>query len=285
MRTAIGVSLLIITSVVLGAATQSDEADLREQLFKLQKDNARLTDQMTKLTRLIEQQSDAPACAEAALRTAQLETQIGALHESLGATQARLDEALAEIRALRLATSSAPVRPVPSPASGTTSTGNTGTPSSGTPSAATPPAPDGAAPANGSTARPPSNRSPIEAFQAGYSDYSRRLYDLALEGFEAALAADPDGPLAPTAQYWIGETLLARGDLPGAISAFEAVISRWPTSEKRPAAELRKGVALVDSGQEAAGKALLEQVVQSRPGSPEAQSAREYLQRRGLNRR
>lgn len=251
---------------LLCAATASDEADVREQLFKLQKDNVRLLTLATQIEAALAHPTASPACAEAAARTEQLETQLGALREVVLATQTRLDEALAEIRALRLAAGSngalSASRPQPTPTSG------------GSP-AETPPQP-------ATLTEPPV--SPTEAFQGAYADYSRRQYDLALDGFQRALAADPDGPLADDAQYWIGETLLAKGRTSEAIAAFQLVSSRWPQGEKRLAAEMRQGIARIEAGEREAGLALLQGVIDRHPGSPEAQSAREFIRRKGLSR-
>ncbi|MFN7965255.1 MAG: tetratricopeptide repeat protein [Acidobacteriota bacterium] len=278
-RVVLTLACLAIGGSSLAAVTASDDADVREQLFKLQKDTARLLEGMARLDAALKQQQVSPACAEAASRTQDLETQVGALREAMIVSQTRLDEALAEIRALRLslgntgANRSGPVAP--------SSPGG----ASANPDPSTATATSGSVPTTASSSSPRTvdpGISPSDAFQAAYADYSRRLFDLALEGFQQALAADPKGPLADDSQYWIGETLLSQGKTSEAIDAFDAVISNWPNGEKRLAAEVRKGVAMFDSGRREEGTSLLKRVIESHPGTPEAQSAREFLRRKGV---
>lgn len=260
--TLLGGALLVTPAATAAATTSSDSADVRDQLFKLQKDTARLLDGMTQLQTAMKQQQAPPACAEAATRAQALENEVGALRESVAAATARLEEALVEIRALRLAAAAAP----PSMRSGSVVDAEAG---------GNEPALDRLPPTTAAI-------SPTDTFHAAYADYSRRLYDLALEGFGKVVATDPKGPLAGTAQYWIGETLLAQGKMQDAVAAFDKVLTGWPSGEKRLAAQLRKGIALADGGKRDEGRALLQQVIDGHPGSPEAQSAREYLKRKGL---
>ncbi len=276
-RVVLTFACLAIGGSSLAAVTASEEADVREQLFKLQKDTARLLEGMARLDAALKQQQVSPACAEAASRTQDLETQVGALREAMIVSQTRLDEALAEIRALRLSLGS----------SGSNRTGPVAPSNPGSASATPDLSPAAAGPGPTTTSNSPSRTvepgiSPSDAFQAAYADYSRRLFDLALEGFRQALAADPKGPLADDSQYWIGETLLSQGKTSEAIDAFDAVISSWPNGEKRLAAEVRKGVAMFDSGRRDEGTNLLKRVIESHPGTPEAQSAREFLRRKGV---
>lgn len=265
-----------VATTSLAGVTSIDDADVREQLFKLQKDTARLLEGMAKLSAEVTQQQASPACAEAASRTQNLESQVSALKEAINASQSKLDEALAELRAMRLS----------SGVSGAARGGMPATPAAGVSAPSPDSIPGSAAPSNPSppTRVPEPGVSPTDSFHAAYADYSRRMFDLALDGFRRTLAADPKGPLADDAQYWIGETLLSQGKPAEAIGAFDLVVTNWPNGEKRLAAEVRKGVALVESGRRDEGVALLQKALEGHPGTPEAQSAREFLRRKGLSR-
>ncbi len=222
--------------------------DVADQLFKIQKDTATLLDR----TAALEQKlggSQNNACAEAAARAENLERQLRVLQEQSLATQQRLDAVVAEMRASRRP-------PAPVAASGVE------------------PGAKGAPPA------PPAG-SPEDLFNGAYADYSRGNYDLALAGFEAALRADPQGPLADDAQYWIGEALYAKGQYQDAANAFDKVISGWPTGDKLAVAHLKRGFSLFEAKRTADGVAELQRVIQTWPGSDEARLARDFLRRKG----
>jgi tol-pal system protein YbgF len=253
------------------ASTAPPPPDVQDQLFKLQKDSARILEQLDAVQK--KAVDPTTACAEAASRTETLEREMRVVEEQLLATQRRLDEVLAEVRGLR--PGAAPVLNPARPADGDAR------PPAGSPA-------DGAAPSP-ATSPPPGERpgpptgtgSPTDLFNAAYSDYSRRHYELALAGFQAAFQADPTGPMADDALYWTGETLYAMGRYPDAVGSYDTLIETFPRGEKTPAAMLKKGLAQFEAKDNAAAVATLQVLLREYPNSDEARIAREHLRRRG----
>jgi tol-pal system protein YbgF len=251
------------------ASTAPPPPDVQDQLFKLQKDSARVLEQLETLQK--KATDPTTACAEAASRTESLEREMRVVEEQLLATQRRLDEVLAEVRGLRPGAA-----PVLSPAR--TPEGEA-KPPAGSPSGS---ASSSAAASTAVRPGPPTGSgSPTDLFNAAYSDYSRRHYELALAGFQAAFQADPTGPVADDALYWTGEPLYAMGRYPDAVGAYDTLIETFPKGEKTPAAMLKKGLAQFEAKDNAAAVATLQVLIREYPNTDEARIAREHLRRRG----
>ena len=252
-------------------STAPPPPDVQDQLFKLQKDSSRVLEQLDAMQK--KATDPTTACAEAAARTETLEREMRVVEEQLLATQRRLDEILAEVRGLR--PGAAPVLNPARPAEGETKA-PAGSPAGGAAPSAAPQPPAGARPGP-----PTGSGSPTDLFNAAYSDYSRRHYELALAGFQAAFQADPTGPMADDALYWTGETLYAMGRYPDAVGTYDTLIESFPRGEKTPAALLKKGLAQFEAKDNAAAVATLQDLIREYPNSDEARIAREHLRRRG----
>ncbi|MBP7147144.1 MAG: tetratricopeptide repeat protein [Acidobacteria bacterium] len=261
-RAVAGPALIALAVLFSGPGVLAADPEVQDQLFKLQKDTARLLDKLEKLEQSQGDRSTA-ACAETVARMDALERQFRVLEEQLLAAQRQLDETLGEVRALRRS-SAQPLAPAQQPA-----------PAGAAQLPPTSPGPVVTAPA-------PAGGSPNDLFNAAYADYSRRHFDLALAGFESALRVDPDGPMADDAQYWIGETLYAMNRPLDAVQAFDRLISGFAGSDKVPAAHLKKGLALLDARRTTDGAQELQMLVKRWPESAEARIAQEHMKRRGL---
>jgi tol-pal system protein YbgF len=251
-RAASGAAVVALALAATGCATlsgagqpPSSEPDVADQLFKLQKDTAAILDRTAALEQKLSGGQNT-ACAEAAARSENIERQVRVLEEQFLATQQRLDAIASELRNQRH-TGAAPPR-------------------ADEPGKAPPAAAAG---------------SPEDLFNGAYADYSRGNYDLALSGFESTLRADPQGPLADDAQYWIGETLYAKSQYADAAAAFDKVIAGWPNGDKLAVAHLKRGLSLYEARRTAEGVAELQRVIQTWPGSDEARLARDFLKRKG----
>ena len=132
------------------------------------------------------------------------------------------------------------------------------------------------APANPSST-PGSTLGYRELYQQAYSDFARKNYDLAIQGFQDYLRQHRETDLADNAQYWIGECLQAQSKYEDAVSAFNALLRDFPASDKIPDARYKKGVALEALGRRS--QALLEYrfVVERFPNSPAARLARDKI--------
>jgi len=288
LSTAVAGIALAVLFTAAGCATTLEAApsprpgsDLQAQLFKLQKDTARI------LALLDRREGDATseataACAEIAARLEEIERRMGTLEEQLLATQSRVDDAVTEVRTLRrtLPWSLAAGRGAPS---GFPATGSGTAESPGTASApAGGPGPAAGTASAGAAGTAPPAASPEDQFNAAYADFSRGNYDLALAGFEQALRADPNGPLAPTCQFFIGETLMAMNRYDDAVAAFDQLISAWPDSQRVRTARLKRGIALFESHRTVEAVQALQDLINEAPDSDEAKIAEEYLRRKGI---
>jgi tol-pal system protein YbgF len=124
---------------------------------------------------------------------------------------------------------------------------------------------------------------PQALYQAAYSDYLRKNYDLAILGFQQYLQAFPDTDLSDNAAYWIGECYYGQGKMQEAIQQFDHVLSQYPRSDKRASAWLKKGYAHLELGDTGQGVAHLRRVVKEFPSSDEANLARQRLRALGVN--
>jgi tol-pal system protein YbgF len=128
----------------------------------------------------------------------------------------------------------------------------------------------GAAPA-GPAAAPVSDAPPVRPESA--------------RAFQAYLRDYPDGPLAPNAWYWLGESYYVTQNYPLALQAFDTVLQRFPDSSKAPDALLKKGYSLIELGQGGQGAATLNAVINEFPGTEAARLANTRLRTLSLQSR
>ena len=125
------------------------------------------------------------------------------------------------------------------------------------------------------------NRSKIEAeYQAAYDLLSpqNRRYDDAAKAFAKFVKKYPQDPLAPNAQYWLGEANYVSQKNAEALKAFELVVSRYPDSTKAPGALFKIGRLQQAAGKKSAARASFERVLKDYPDSPAAGLARQRLE-------
>src|SRR6478735_6184408 len=81
------------------------------------------------------------------------------------------------------------------------------------------------------------------------AEVARQHYDAAAAGFRLFLELHPRSPLAPHADYWLGECEYRLGQYQDAIQAFKHALSRVPLDPQlAPAAFLRKGTSYAQLG-------------------------------------
>lgn len=131
------------------------------------------------------------------------------------------------------------------------------------------------------------NRSKIKAeYQAAYDLLSpqQRRYDDAAKAFARFLKKHPNDPLAPNAQYWLGEANYVSQRNAEAQAAFELVVSRYPDSTKAPGALFKIGRLQQAAGKNNAARASFEKVLTDYPDSPAAGLARQRVKQLGSRR-
>ncbi len=118
---------------------------------------------------------------------------------------------------------------------------------------------------------------PQQLYDKAMSDKSGGNLELALGQFQDFVKAYPKEPLAPNAQYYIGEIHYNRNDFDSAVSAFDTVLERYPDNIKTPDATYMKGLALLRGGQKASARKVFEDVVRKYPNSEMAPKAKTQL--------
>lgn len=102
-------------------------------------------------------------------------------------------------------------------------------------------------------------------------------YTVAISGFQDFLNQYPSSPLAPNAQYWLGEAHYVNRDLASAETAFQGVLDKWPSSSKAPDAMYDLGNTQLAEGKMTKGRATLHQVVSQYSGTDAANRAQARL--------
>ncbi len=115
-------------------------------------------------------------------------------------------------------------------------------------------------------------------YRRGITQVRQGAYDKAIQSFREFLRTNRDSPLAPNAQYWIGESYYMLADYYQAILNFNQVRQQHPKSDRAPASVLKIGLAFQQMGNRSEARLAFQKVLNDYPSSPEAAQAREKLQ-------
>jgi tol-pal system protein YbgF len=148
-------------------------------------------------------------------------------------------------------------------------------PPAGATAAGSPPAPPPAAAAG---ARPPADASAEQkSYDTALEQFKAGNYPAAIAGFQAFVKTYPKSPLAPSAQYWVGNAQFAQKDFRGAIASQRQLIASYPDSQKVPDALLNIGSSQFELGDAAGARRTLQDLVARHPQSEAAAKARQRL--------
>ena len=196
--------------------------------------------------------------------------------------------AVLEERIRKLEQGSATAATIPQPVASTTATTSVNPP----PPAATPAAAQAsstAAISNPAAAPAPSSSLPSASLSAtdqaaiqrtydnAYSNYRLSDYLSAIRGFDSFLKSYPKHPLAPNAQYWIGESYSHLRQYREAIEAERRLLGMYPESAKVPDALLIIGTAESSLGDNPAARKTFEELIAKYPGNESAEKAKGRL--------
>jgi tol-pal system protein YbgF len=135
------------------------------------------------------------------------------------------------------------------------------------------PAVPGGAPGGEAQATPDEAKS----YEAALSEFKLGKYSTAIRAFEGFVAAYPRSPLAPSAQYWIGNSYFAKRDYKNAMNAQKKVLVGWPENPKSADAMLNIASSQEALGDRRGAQATLKSLVEKFPASPAAASAKQRL--------
>jgi len=140
-----------------------------------------------------------------------------------------------------------------------------------------PPVVSGAATPGGEDAVSEDIQSPENTYYTAYSDYMKKNYDLAIQGFQQFINLFPQNVLADNALYWIGECYYSQKMFDQAVATFSRLIDNYADGDKTAAATLKKGYALIEMGRESEGISVLRQLITQFPLSEEASLAQQKI--------
>lgn len=115
-------------------------------------------------------------------------------------------------------------------------------------------------------------------YDRGYTLYHQGRYVDAESSFQRFIQGHPATELTDNAQYWIGESRLARGDVAGALAAFRETVERHPDGNKVPDALLKVGEAMAALGDVEGAREAYQEVIRRFAGTTAAAVARDRLQ-------
>ena len=115
------------------------------------------------------------------------------------------------------------------------------------------------------------------AYDNAYSNYRLSDYLSAIRGFDSFLKSFPKHPLAPNAQYWIGESYSHLHQYREAIETERRLLGTYPDSAKAPDAMLIIGTAESSLGDNPAARKTFEELIAKYPASDAADKAKGRL--------
>jgi len=126
---------------------------------------------------------------------------------------------------------------------------------------------------------PPPTAEEQRAYESGLNLVKTSNYKSAIETFLAFLRTYPNSMLAPSAQYWVGNSHFAMRDFKSAIAAQQRVIEFWPQDPKAADAMLNISSAQLELKDSKAARATLEDLIKRYPTSEAAKTAQERIKR------
>jgi len=173
--------------------------------------------------------------------------QIVQLQALLGQTTRNMQEARAQLEALREQGNAPVAAPSPAPGAGGTDTTQRG-------------APGGPGPATLFTTA-------IESFRNG-------SYRTARSGFEELVRLYPDYEQTPRAQVYIGDSYKNEGNTPAADSVYQLVATKYPKSADAATALYKHGLILWDANKRDEARIVFNRLIRDFPKSDEAELAK-----------
>ncbi len=216
---------------------------LQEQSQRLQQQLATLTDVLRTVSTKLDEQasSNRKLLADQKLLIDGIASDLRVVREKADDNNVRLGSLYQDLEAIRqMIPQGLAAQPAVPPAGGVTPpSGGVTPPSGGVPPANPPNQPQPTQPAGGAERL---GMLPNQLYQQAWSDYTSGQWDLAIQGFESYLKNAPNGPQAPDAQYYIGDSYYGGGKFPQAREAYQAVINNYPTSNRVPEAYYKLGL-------------------------------------------
>jgi tol-pal system protein YbgF len=114
-------------------------------------------------------------------------------------------------------------------------------------------------------------------YDAALDQFKAGNYAAAIGSFAGFIKTYPKSPLAPSAQYWIGNAQFAQRDFRGAIATQRQLIAAYPDSQKVPDALLNIATSQAELGEAPQSRRTLDELIAKHPQSEAAVKARQRL--------
>jgi len=180
-------------------------------------------------------------------------------------------------RLRRLETAPVPTTSGVDPVAPPASTAATSLPPAIVPPPVAVPVPGVAVPVPGAAAVSANVAGEQRAYDTALDQFKRGDFPGAIANFSAFVKGWPRSPLAPSAQYWIGNAQFARRDYRAAIAAQRQLILAYPESQKVPDALLNIASAQSELADNTIARRTLEELIAKFPQSEAAAKARQRL--------
>jgi tol-pal system protein YbgF len=261
---ALGIAAAGCASTTGGSQLQADVDALQQQVWKLQKDNAALSQQVAQAGAVSAPAAPDQSAAELRARLDTVAREVQVLRTRADESDQRLSALADELRAARET-----LETIARAQSAQAAQSAPGDPAQAPPTAAAPGGVPGGA----------------DLYRQGYSDYARGNFDRALLELEEFIRLHPADDLADDAQYLVGEVYFSQQKYPEAVGAYDRLLKDQAAGERAASAYLKKGLALLEMNRTADAVIQLQHVVTAYPKSEEARIARERLRALGLRER
>lgn len=119
-----------------------------------------------------------------------------------------------------------------------------------------------------------------QEYEAALSLFKAAKYKEAAAAFTVFADKRMASSLAPSAQFWLGNSWYAQRDCKRAIEAQNVLLSKWPNSPRAPEAMLAIATCQVETGATATARRTLEALVTQYPEAPAAETARQRLKKK-----
>lgn len=123
---------------------------------------------------------------------------------------------------------------------------------------------------------------PAKMYNDAYNAYLNNSFDGAVNGFKAYLARFPEGEMAESAYFHLGESFYVKERWEDAALAYATVLEKFPKSARVPAARLKYALSLLkldEKGKKPEALKYLHSIVKDYPDSQEAKTAKDYISR------
>jgi tol-pal system protein YbgF len=119
---------------------------------------------------------------------------------------------------------------------------------------------------------------PSKIYSDAYALLLKKNYDRAAQGFSAYLEKFPNGELAESAYYYLGDAYWSIGNFRDSAVAYATTLQKFPGGQFTPSARLRYAQCLLKlGGDKKEAYAYLQSIMRDYPDSQQARLAKDYF--------